>query len=782
MSQHQQQQQTIAAILCRSPNNRRKTIRHSQWESKAAGQSTTIFAKSWMIVLALLFLGLPVFLFAEIEVEQKVVHHNKGDHHHQLQHHLRENVHPSQIPKVDAIVVGSGLAGMTATLRILDRGGSVIMIEKESILGGNSNKASSGINACCLERDEKFNDTIAEFLQDTLQSAGPHANIALIETLVDHSAAAVNWLYNRVGVDLSQLVLLGGHSKPRTHRPQFGFVGAEIMSAIEAAIYNYRATGRINVMLNTQVLKLLHDEYDHNQVRGVQIRKLHDKHHLKPLNLYANDVILATGGFASDRSRGSLLEKYRPDLISLGATAGNFSTGDGIVMAEALGAMTLDMEKVQIHPTGFVDPQQPDNPNKVLAAELLRGVGGILLNRDGQRFCNELGRRNYVVDKMMNQKERSGEPQRRLGQRQSGHTFFLVLPSDSANEAKSHISHYLYQHLMTEVSGVQGLSERIGVSRDVIEKTLRQYQTHAVTGKADEHGKTVFSGFPLVNFDTETFLVGEVTPVLHYCMGGIGIDAAGHVLNENGERIWGLHAAGEVTGGVHGNNRLGGNSLLECAVFGSIVGESIPIVERHYDSHNGENQEVAHPLDSAIFQNPLLPVITEAELSRHNTANDSWVAIHGHVYDLTSFLPEHPGGIDSVASLSGMDGTDVFAALHSRRILDRLESQIVGRLDASAEFDLNKNTNNANVNTKHPEENLSLDTVWLHNSETDCWICIHGNVFDVTIFAKTHPGGSHMIHKHCGKDATLEFEVFHKKGIQLLNGIEHLRLGELSMW
>ncbi|KAL3943627.1 MAG: hypothetical protein SGBAC_002295 [Bacillariaceae sp.] len=761
--------------ICRS-QNRRRTIRHSQWESKHSQLTAgTICANSWMIVLGILFLGLPLVLFADIEVQQKVVH--KGDHHHH--HRIGEPVHSSHVPKVDAIVVGSGLAGMTATLRILDRGGSVIMIEKEAVLGGNSNKASSGINACCLDRDEKFNDTIAEFFRDTLQSAGPHANTALIETLVEHSAGAVNWLYNRVGVDLSQLVLLGGHSKPRTHRPQFGFVGAEIMSALEAAIYNYDSTGRIKVMLNTKVSKLLHDDDDTGRVRGVQIRKIHDPHHLKPLNLYANDVILATGGFASDRSHGSLLEKYRPDLINLGATAGNFSTGDGIVMAEALGAMTLDMEKVQIHPTGFVDPQQPDNPNKVLAAELLRGVGGILLNRDGQRFCDELGRRNYIVERMLSQKERSDEA-RRLERGQNGRTFFLVLPSESANEAKSHVSHYLHQNLMTEVTGVQGLSEKIGVSRDVIETTLKQYQASAETGK-DDYAKAIFPGFPLDNFDEEAFVVGEVTPVLHYCMGGIGIDAAGHVLNENGERIWGLHAAGEVTGGVHGNNRLGGNSLLECAVFGSIVGESIPIVARHYKEPNHENLEhvAHHPLDSAGFQNPLLPVITEAEMSRHNTAKDSWVAIHGHVYDLTSFLPEHPGGIDSIASLSGMDGTEVFSALHSRRILDRLESDIVGRLDASSEFDQGSSND---VNTKHPEENLSLDTVWLHNSEDDCWICIHDNVFDVTAFAETHPGGSHLIHKHCGKDVTLEFETFHKKGIQLLNGIEHLRLGELSMW
>jgi succinate dehydrogenase/fumarate reductase flavoprotein subunit len=108
-------------------------------------------------------------------------------------------------------------------------------------------------------------------------------------------------------------------------------------------------------------------------------------------------VIIATGGYAADFSKGSLLEQFRPDLLHLPTTNGDHCTGDGIKMAMAIGASTVDMKWVQVHPTGLVDPKEPDSKLKFLAAEALRGVGGLLLNREGDRFCDDLGKRDYVT-------------------------------------------------------------------------------------------------------------------------------------------------------------------------------------------------------------------------------------------------------------------------------------------------------------------------------------------------------------------------------------------------
>ena len=283
----------------------------------------------------------------------------------------------------DAIVVGTGLAGLTSALNILDRGGNVVIIEKEHRMGGNSNKASSGINACCFGNNSS-DDNIQSFLVDTTKSAGLSAKPQLIRTLVENSALAVEWLKERVGVDLSLVAQLGGHQHERTHRPQSGMVGAEIIYGMQKSVKAYEQSGKVKILVDTQVKRLLRT--DAGAVNGVEVSYIGTNNESNlPTKLMSHSVILATGGFAADRSSQSYLAKYRPELINMPATAGHFSTGDGIGLATDIGADVVDMEKVQIHPTGWVDPTDPLNPNKILAAELMRGVGGILLNKDGKR-------------------------------------------------------------------------------------------------------------------------------------------------------------------------------------------------------------------------------------------------------------------------------------------------------------------------------------------------------------------------------------------------------------
>jgi hypothetical protein len=287
---------------------------------------------------------------------------------------------PAKIP--DAIVVGTGLAGLAAALNILDRDGSVVLVEKEHLLGGNSNKASSGINGCCPLNDT-YNDSLESFRNDTIKSAGAVADLNLINVLVSKSEEAILWLKDRANVDLSLLAQLGGHSNKRTHRPSNGMAGAEIIYNLQKAVRKYEDTGRLKILVDTRVKKLITDEKDSDRVVGVHCESTKDG---IVLDLFADNVILATGGFASDRSKGSYLDQYRPELMTFPATAGPFSTGDGVSLATDLGAATRDMDKVQIHPTGWVDPSDPGNPTKILAAELMRGVGGKEENLGSRHF------------------------------------------------------------------------------------------------------------------------------------------------------------------------------------------------------------------------------------------------------------------------------------------------------------------------------------------------------------------------------------------------------------
>ena len=559
----------------------------------------------------------------------------------------------------DAIVIGTGLAGLSATLNILDRGGRVVLIEKEHRLGGNSNKASSGINACCPQ-NSTYGDYLESFKEDTIRSAGKSSKPHLIETLVENSEAAVQWLKDRVGVDLSVLAQLGGHGHKRTHRPNQGMVGAEIIYNIQRAVKTYEKSGMVKIMVDTRVTQLKRN--DSGAVVGVEGVKMTKDGKNETISLTSPNVVLATGGFASDRSSGSYLDRYRPELMRMPATAGEFSTGDGITLGTSAGAGIVDMDKVQVHPTGWVDPKDPSNPGKILAGELMRGVGGILMNHEGERFCNELGTRAYVVDKMFGHDPQYAKTKTWNVDTEIP-TFSLVLSASAAEEAQKHVDHYLNKGLLTRIEGLDALANWMKLPVATVKASLLEYQRDAKKGK-DAWGKVTFNGVPQKDLSSEVFYAGTVTPVLHYCMGGLTIDKDGNVLNENNEIIPGLHAAGEVSGGVHGDNRLGGNSLLECTVFGTIVGKKIPIKPRNSIQSNNLQQ------GGAADKTAELRNISIDELQQHNTEDDCWVQIHGLVYDLTDFVDEHPAGPESITELAGKDGTEEFQAVHGENILE----------------------------------------------------------------------------------------------------------------
>lgn len=529
-------------------------------------------------------------------------------------------------------------------------------------------------------------DSIETFRNDTIRSAGAEADVDLINVLVTKSSQAVSWLRDRADVDLSLLAQLGGHSTKRTHRPSNGMAGAEIVYHMQKAVRSFEKTGRVKILVDTKVKELLTEEQhggdgDGNggRVIGVRAESTTDGSS-QTITILADNVILATGGFASDRSSGSYLDQYRPELMSFPATAGGFSTGDGIALATTLGAATRDMDKVQIHPTGWVDPKDPTNPTKILAAELMRGVGGILIDSSGKRFANELGTRAYVTDRMLKH-DKEFVKTGKWNPSSDVPTFFLVLSSSAAADGKKHVDLYTHKGLLTKVEGIDALSKHTKLDQRTLTKTMRGYQSAAKKG-SDEFGKTSFRGVPSDNLTKETFYVGEVTPVLHYCMGGIKINPECSVIREDGRVIEGLHAAGEVTGGVHGANRLGGNSLLECTVFGTVVGQKVPVKEGAYrivvgDEEISTGTEQSDPDAKASNE---LPDIGMEELAKHNTKEDLWVAIHGVVYDFTEFAEEHPAGFKSIFDLAGTDGTAAFDAVHNVGMLDDFEQDKRGVL------------------------------------------------------------------------------------------------------
>ena len=454
---------------------------------------------------------------------------------------------------------------------------------------------------------------------------------------------------------------------------------------MQRAVKEFEKSGRLVIMMDTKVVNL---ERNGSTAAVVGVEVENNKSGERN-TFFAKSTILATGGFASDRSGGSYLDVHRPELMGMPATAGEFSTGDGIALATKLGAGVVDMDKIQLHPTGWIDMANENATTKTLAAELMRGVGGVLLNGNGQRFCNEVGTRSYITDSMLKHDEeyaKSGV----WNKDRAVPPFYLVLSEEARSAGAKHVDLYVHKGLMQKVVGLKELAEVVGVKEKALKKTYEEYKVDEGKGR-DKWGKGVFNGMA-EDIKGGNFYVGRVTPVLHYCMGGLVIDEAGKVLLEGeegggsgrgGAVVEGLWAAGEVAGGVHGENRLGGNSLLECTVFGRKVGNAVEVVEwKETQGRGGGGGGGGGGEGERRKEKEEKKSITMAELEKHNSKDDCWMALHGTVYDLGEFAEEHPPGAESIWNLCGLEATEVFEAIHNAGMLEDFVNEEVGKLAA----------------------------------------------------------------------------------------------------
>ncbi|KAH7099402.1 Flavocytochrome c [Auriculariales sp. MPI-PUGE-AT-0066] len=463
-----------------------------------------------------------------------------------------------------AIVVGSGLAGLSAASTLLSHHHAVTLIERLPKPGGNSIKASSGINGAPT-RFQPIPDMDDAFYRDTLRSAGSallsttttmtttmttmrERREDLIRTLTQKSKDAVYWLADDKGVDLSKVAQLGGHSRARTHRGAGPTPpGAAIVTTL---LKELNADPNFTLLVSSTVTKVL--QGDDGVVTGVEYttadggkKEVH------------GPVVFATGGFAGD-SKGTL-KQYRPDLAGFPST--NEAWPGSTPLLTAVGAQLLDMEMVQVHPTGFVDPKEPGKPVKFLAAEVLRGEGGLML-RDGKRFVNELETRQHITDRII-----ATQPEDVNGTKEWD--IKIVLDEGAYESTKSHVGFYLFKGLMRKATVAD-------LGGDDTVKAIQQFADAAAGTTADPFGRTAFGHWSLKDVTPDSVVyVGQVTPVVHFTMGGVVISRNAEVLDSEGQPIPGVWAAGEVSGGIHGANRLGGSSLLECVVFGRIAGERV---------------------------------------------------------------------------------------------------------------------------------------------------------------------------------------------------------------
>ena len=482
----------------------------------------------------------------------------------------------------DVVIVGAGGAGMTAAITAAAEGKSVVIVESQAMVGGNSVRATGGMNAgktvyqdenefaegAGVEKTlktaaEKYadNETITALAKtvseqwaayqadpkgyfdsvelmelDTMIGGKGVNDPALVETLCSNSADAIDWL-DEHGITLHSVSSFGGASVKRIHRPvneegKVVSVGAYMVPLLEE---DCQKAG-VQMMLNTTATEILTD--DNGAAVGIKATGASGE----TITINAKAVILTSGGFGANMD---MVVEYKPELKGFMTTNAPGILGQGIKMAQAIGADTVDMDQIQIHPTVQYDSAS-------LITEGLRGDGAVLINSEGKRFIDEVGTRDVVSAAEI---------------AQPGSYSWLIIDQKMVDDS-SVIQGYIKKGYTFEGKTYEELAEQIGVDGAALAETMNTWNGYVEAKNDPDFGRTSFAN----KLDTAPYYAIKVTAGVHHTMGGLKINTNTEVLNENGEVIPGLFAAGEVTGGVHGANRLGGTAVSDFVVFGRIAG------------------------------------------------------------------------------------------------------------------------------------------------------------------------------------------------------------------
>ena len=493
--------------------------------------------------------------------------------------------------EADVVVIGAGGAGMISAITAADLGKSVVILESQAMVGGNSIRATGGMNAADTKWQnensfeegagvektlataaEKYsdNDTITALAEkvkeqyaayqanpegyfdsvelmelDTMVGGKGKNDPSLVKALAEQSAPAIDYL-EKLGMTIHNVGSFGGASVKRIHRPvdengKVIAVGSYMIPILEE---NLNKRDKITLLTSVTAEEITKSE--DGKISGVKAKGSSGN----SVEVKAPVVIVATGGFAANME---MVEKYQPGLKGYMSTNAPGALGQGITMAEAIGADTVDMDQIQIHPTVTTNDAH-------LITEGLRGDGAILVNQEGLRFTDEVGTRDAVSKAEIEQ---------------TNSQVYLVIDNKMV-EKSAVIQGYIKSGYTVSGEDAKSLAKAMGVPEEAFEKTLSEWNESVAKKEDAAFGRTSFAA-PL---DTAPFYAIKVTPGVHHTMGGLRINGVTEVLDKAGNAIPGLFAAGEVTGGVHGANRLGGNAVADFSVFGKIAGESAAKYQR----------------------------------------------------------------------------------------------------------------------------------------------------------------------------------------------------------
>lgn len=509
----------------------------------------------------------------------------------------KKTIHQNKEYDTDVVIIGAGGAGLAAAARSIQHGRKVIVLEKFPQIGGNTTRAGGPMNAAQPEWQKKFKalagekedleklaatpidkidpeyradfealqkqiqkyiDSGANYLFDSkllheiqtyvggkrtdLNGHEIHGNYALVKELVDNALDSVKWL-KKLGVkfDDSQVTMPVGALWRRGHKPVEP-MGYAYIHVLGDWIKAHGAT----VLTETRAKHLLVKD---NQVVGVQAEKSDGSQ----VTVHAKSIILTSGGFGANMKMVQKYNTYWKHIDSdMPTTNSPAITGDGINLGKEVGADLVGMGFIQLMPVS--DPK---------TGELFTGLqtppeNYIMVNQKGKRFVNEFAERDTLAKAAI----------------ANGGLFYLIaddkIKATAYNTTQESIDAQVKAGTLFRANTLADLAKRIGMKPEVLEETIKKYNSYVDAGKDPEFGKSAFN----LKCEVAPFYATPRKPAIHHTMGGLKIDTDAHVIDQRGDVIKGLYAAGEVAGGIHAGNRLGGNSLADIFTFGRIAADT----------------------------------------------------------------------------------------------------------------------------------------------------------------------------------------------------------------
>lgn len=451
----------------------------------------------------------------------------------------------------DVVIIGGGGAGLAAAVSAAQGGASVIVIEKTAALGGNTLACGGIYNAPDpeLQKPAGVEDSVDLFVKQTWEAGDKLANIELVKVLCANAYDGLQWVKN-LGMQFEDKITMGaGALYKRTHcaiKP----LGTGFIDAYKEAIAK---DTKVEIITTTTAKDLI---VENGKVCGVKAQGETGNN----VTIHANKaVIIATGGFAGNVE---LRQKYNtsgkwPDLgPSVKTTNMPGVTGDGIFMAQAVHANLIDMDQIQ-----FLHMGNPKSGAISGICEPLKTAGTIFINQEGKRFVREDGRRDDMCAAILSQ---------------TGGKMYVIQSGEAIPDYKvaktldgSPLTQWIDSGDCFVGETLEDLAKQINVPADALKATIESYNKSVDTQKdEDGFGRELLE----VKYTKGPWYANPRVPSAHHTMGGIQIDTECHVIDESGKIIPGLFAAGEVTGGIHGSNRVGGNAVVDTVVFGRIAG------------------------------------------------------------------------------------------------------------------------------------------------------------------------------------------------------------------